>query len=388
MWVLPFKIYDYLIYAKDIFWHPYFWLPSRMKWKDVEPTDEFKFTDYRDFYTYLLPLTAVVLLVRYCLEKTLFTRLALALKIKDIKLRNAPKNPLLENAYLSNPRWSHKAIIALAKQTDWSERRVQSWLRLRKSQDKPTTLVKFREHCWRSFFYTNIFFYGVYALWDKPWFWNIHYCWVKWPYHEIDDDIWLYYMLSCAFYTSLAISQFFDVKRKDFWQMFVHHLVTISLIMFSWICNLTRVGSLVLVSHDASDFIVDAAKSAKYAKSDRLATWLFIIFVVVWTLTRLVYFPFWIIYSIVFESYNIANQMFPGFYLFSVLLLLLMMIHLYYTALIYRLTYTTWALGKVDDDIRSSNDEAGPGEMGKPTDESGSSCSSTRRIHVSNHGKS
>ena len=53
-------------------------------------------------------------------------------------------------------------------------------------------------------------------------------------------DVWLYYMLELAFYWSLCFSQFFDVKRKDFWEMFIHHLTTIALLCFSWTCNLTR----------------------------------------------------------------------------------------------------------------------------------------------------
>lgn len=66
-------------------------------------------------------------------------------------------------------------------------------------------------------------------------------------------------MISLAFYWSLAFSQFFDVKRKDFWQMFIHHIATISLLSFSWICNLHRVGTLILVVHDSADFILDVS---------------------------------------------------------------------------------------------------------------------------------
>jgi len=64
-------------------------------------------------------------------------------------------------------------------------------------------------------------------------------------------------MLGSSFYWSLMFSQFFDVKRKDFWQMFVHHLTTISLLGFSWVCNLTRVGSIVLLLHDSADILLE-----------------------------------------------------------------------------------------------------------------------------------
>lgn len=64
-------------------------------------------------------------------------------------------------------------------------------------------------------------------------------------------------MISLSFYWSLAISQFRDVKRKDFWQMFVHHIATILLMAFSWVCNLIRVGTLVLLVHDCADIFLE-----------------------------------------------------------------------------------------------------------------------------------
>ena len=60
-------------------------------------------------------------------------------------------------------------------------------------------------------------------------------------------------MVELSFYWSLCLSQFFDVKRKDFWEMFVHHITTIGLMTLSWTCNLTRVGALVLLIHDCAD---------------------------------------------------------------------------------------------------------------------------------------
>lgn len=39
--------------------------------------------------------------------------------------------------------------------------------------------------------------------------------------------------------------------------MFIHHLATISLISFSYVNNMARVGSLVMCVHDASDFLLE-----------------------------------------------------------------------------------------------------------------------------------
>lgn len=117
---------------------------------------------------------------------------------------------------------------------------------------------------WKFTYYLGIFTYGLVILWPKEWFWDIRQCWQNYPRHPVDSSVWFYYMVELTFYWSLAYSQFFDVKRKDFWEMFIHHIVTICLLSFSWTCNLVRVGTLVLVTHDVADIILEAWKPWLY----------------------------------------------------------------------------------------------------------------------------
>lgn len=137
--------------------------------------------------------------------------------------------------------------------------------------------MKFSENSWRCIYYTYSFVYGVIVLWNKPWFWDVKQCWYGYPhqvsfrparpvlpffnnsfsFQSVENDIWWYYMISMAFYWSLTVTQFFDIKRKDFWQMFLHHMVTLLLLGLSWVCNLHRVGSLVLVVHDCADIFLE-----------------------------------------------------------------------------------------------------------------------------------
>ena len=87
---------------------------------------------------------------------------------------------------------------------------VERWLRQRRVASCPGKLQKFCETGWRWVYYSTILVYGFNCLVDKPWLWNVRHCWYDYPYHKVDPDIWLYYMVELAFYWSLSFTQFFE----------------------------------------------------------------------------------------------------------------------------------------------------------------------------------
>lgn len=160
-------------------------------------------------------------------------------------------------------------------------------------------------------------------------------------------------MFSMSFYWSLIVSQFFDIKRKDFWQMFVHHIVTLLLMALSWVCNLHRVGSLVLVIHDCADIFLEAAKITKYANYQKLCDAIFAIFTVIWIVTRLGFYPR-IIYSSSIEAPRIL-PMFPAYYIFNSLLIMLLCLHFVWTYMILKIVHSSLKVGKVSFLANCSN---------------------------------
>ncbi|KYM77909.1 LAG1 longevity assurance like protein 5 [Atta colombica] len=336
------------------FWSPHIWLPPNITWEDISPNADNKYANYQHLI-YPLPMAIVLLGIRYTLERYWFAPFGKSLSIKNTRSKKAVSNEILEKAYLSK-KTKYKQILALAKQLDWSERQVERWLRLRRSQDKPSTLTKFCESCWRCFYYTYSFFYGLVVLWDKLWLWDIKYCFYNYPYHPVTDDVWWYYMISMSFYWALSFSQFFDVKRKDFWQMFIHHIATIALMCFSWVGNLTRIGSLVLLVHDSADILLEAAKMTKYANYQRLCDCIFAAFTILWVVTRMGVYPFWIIYNTSIEAPKIV-PMFFAYYIFNSLLILLLFLHAIWTYLIIQIAYRAFNAGQMEGDIRSNSSD-------------------------------
>ncbi|KAG7493047.1 ceramide synthase 5 [Solea senegalensis] len=220
---------------------------------------------------------------------------------------------------------------------------------------------------WRFTFYLCIFIYGFRFLCQSTWLWDTRQCWYGYPYQVMTPGLYHYYVTELAFYWSLMFSQFTDIKRKDFLIMFIHHLATVGLISFSYVNNMARVGSLVMCVHDASDFLLEAAKLANYTKYQRLCDFLFIVFSVVFFITRLVIFPIWVLNSTMFESWAIVGP-FPSWWVFNVLLLVLQVLHIIWSYLIARIAIKAILRGKVCKDVRSDIESSSEDEAEKPTD--------------------
>ena len=122
-------------------------------------------------------------------------------------------------------------------------------------------------------------------MWDTKEYWN------NYPKHEMSDDLYWYYTIELGFYLSLLVSQFFDTKRKDFWQMFLHHIVTLFLILFSYYTNFTRCGSIIIFIHDVVDPFLEFGKLMIYINAEKMFNFIFISFTLLWFITRLVIFP-------------------------------------------------------------------------------------------------
>ncbi|XP_048835185.1 ceramide synthase 6 isoform X6 [Brienomyrus brachyistius] len=329
---------------------------------------------------------------------------ALGLKIQANGPQKAQPNAILEKVFTSITKHpDEKRLEGLSKQLDWDVRTIQRWFRHRRNQEKPSTLTRFCESMWRFTFYLYIFTYGVRFLKKTSWQWNTRECWYNYPYQPLTMDIHYYYIVELSFYLSLLFSQFTDIRRKffhaqshalrrapssparvppvtaswslshpsgtqDFLIMFLHHLVTISLITFSYVNNMARVGALVMCLHDAADVLMEAAKMANYAKCQRLCNVIFVMFALVFTSSRLGVYPIWILNSTLFESWEIVGP-FPSWWVFNVLLFLLLVLHSFWSYLIVRIACRAVSRGKAgkwnplhvskDDrsDIESSSDE-------------------------------
>ena len=177
-------------------------------------------------------------------------------------------------------------------------------------------------------------------------------------YHlqTLSNEVWWYYNFELGFYLSLIVTQFFDTKRKDFWQMFFHHIVTVLLLSFSWTCNLHRIGSLVMAIHDFADIPLEGAKLCRYVKNQRASNIVFAIFTVCWIYSRIGLLPYRVISYSAYHALFVV-PMFPAYYFFNGLLCALQLLHIIWTWLILKITYEAIFNDGVRD-IRESDEQS------------------------------
>ncbi|XP_042200125.1 ceramide synthase 6 isoform X2 [Callorhinchus milii] len=334
------------------FWNERFWLPHNVTWADLKNTEGAEYPQASDLYL-AFPVALAIFLVRLLFERFIAKPCALRLQIQAARPRKAHPNAILEKVFTSITKSpDERRLEGLSKQLDWDVRKIQSWFRHRRNQDKPSTLTKFSESMWRLVFYFYIFSYGVRFLSKVPWFWDTRHCWYNYPYQQLTVDMYYYYTVELSFYWSLMFSQFTDIKRKDFFVMLLHHFATVGLITFSYVNNMLRVGTLVMCLHDASDSLLEAAKLANYAKYQRICDSLFMAFGFVFVSTRLGIYPVWILKTTLFESWEIIGP-YPSWWVFNTLLIVLQILHGIWSYLIIRIAYKSIMKGKVSKDDRS-----------------------------------
>ncbi|XP_052499898.1 ceramide synthase 4 isoform X2 [Budorcas taxicolor] len=323
----------------DWLWNERFWLPPNISWAQLEDRDGLVFPHPQDTLM-AVPLALALVVIRFTFERFVGLPLSRWLGVRNQIRKPAKPNATLEKHFLMKGRKpTEPQMNLLAMQCGLTLRQTQCWFRRRRNQDRPCLTKKFCEASWRFAFYLCSFISGTMVL-----------------YHPLKPGLYHWYLLELSFYISLLMTLPFDTKRKDFTEQVIHHFVTIILISFSYSLNLLRIGSLVLLLHDSSDYLLEASKLFNYTHWRRLCDTLFIIFSLVFFYTRLVLFPTRILYTTYFESTANLGTFF-GYYFLNTLLMILQLLHVFWSCLIVRMIYSFLKKGQMEKDVRSDVEE-------------------------------
>ncbi|KAG7524335.1 hypothetical protein JOB18_010580 [Solea senegalensis] len=349
-------------------WRQEYWLPPGVTWKDMEQLEDSDRPRPLDLLI-TLPLALCFVGLRYVFERFFAPPIGICLGVKNRLQVTAAPSPKLESFYMRRSRQpTQSEIVSLMKACGKTQRQIEKWFRHRRNQDRPCQTKKFGEAAWRFSFYLVAFVGGLACLIDRPWFWNNRDCWSKYPVQPMERAHYWYYMLELSFYVSLLLRISVDVKRKDFKEQVIHHLATIFLLSFSYCANYIRIGTLVMLLHDSSDILLESAKMFNYGTGWRkTCDILFVVFTVVFLVTRLVIFPSKIIHTTLVLSMEVFEP-FVGYYFFNILLMVLQALHIFWAILILRMV-NKFLVGKLEKDVRS--DEESEAEQDEEEEDKG-----------------
>lgn len=99
-----------------------------------------------------------------------------------------------------------------------------------------------------------------YIIFNSEFWLNLHGIWEGWPFREVDGVFKWYYLVQWGFWIQQILVVNVEEKRKDYAQMFTHHIFTIALIFLSYGYYHMRVGAVILAIMDFVDIVLPVSK--------------------------------------------------------------------------------------------------------------------------------
>ena len=143
---------------------------------------------------------------------------------------------------------------------------------------------------------------------------NTSRCWFEPGTKTTSQNVSLFYIVQLSIWIVTCFShRFVEARHKDYYQMYIHHIVTIGLMAGSWMFGYMRIGVLVLIIHDASDVPLDLMKMANYLKLEGPKSFFiveiaFITCLISWAYGRLFIYPTKALFTAAFESIIEARE--------------------------------------------------------------------------------
>ncbi|KAF8663373.1 hypothetical protein AX16_000948 [Volvariella volvacea WC 439] len=149
-------------------------------------------------------------------------------------------------------------------------------------------------------------YFAVFGAWGcrimsqlPTWWYRTEYFWIDYPHWDMKPELKRYYLMQSAYWCQQLIVLVLGLEkpRKDYKELVAHHLVTLWLVGWSYIINLTLIGNAVYASMDIPDTFLAFSKLLNYIQYERAKVVSFVVFFAIWTYFRH-YLNLWILWSV------------------------------------------------------------------------------------------
>ncbi len=225
-------------------------------------------------------------------------------------------------------------------------------------REKPKALKlaakKFEEATWKATYYGTMALYGLLFLSWEPYLVDHT---AVYP-NPVNWKISLYYMVQISFYIWMTVCILWgDVRMKDFYQMTLHHIVTLVLLFVSYSWHITHCGSLLLLLMDIADPFLELGKISKYLGSETYSTVAFVVFFLSFIILRLFVYPVLALYPCIYYTWDLALYLQAQhiYYIVIGFMWVLFALNLYWAGLILKVIIAKFTEGKMRD-VRSDDE--------------------------------
>lgn len=175
-------------------------------------------------------------------------------------------------------------------------------LALRNGLTRRAKIARFAEQSYTAAYFAVFVPFGLYVMYrTEVWYFRTRGFYERYPHRSHTADFKAYYLLQAAYWQQQAVVLMLQLEkpRKDFYELVLHHVVTLALIASSYRYHFTYMGIAVFVTHDVSDFFLATSKALNYLDHWIIGPY-FAFFIAVWIYTRH-YINLGIIFSIARE---------------------------------------------------------------------------------------
>ncbi|EIN10456.1 longevity assurance proteins LAG1/LAC1 [Punctularia strigosozonata HHB-11173 SS5] len=159
-----------------------------------------------------------------------------------------------------------------------------------------------------------IVYFGFFGAWGyasplyrimgqlPTWWYNTKYFWIDYPHWDMKPELKRYYLMQAAYWCQQLLVMLLRLEkpRSDYAELVAHHFVTLWLIGWSYLINMTFIGNAVYMSMDIPDWFLAVSKLLNYLKLDHSKIVSFVVFMGMWSYFRL-YLNFVMLWSVWFE---------------------------------------------------------------------------------------
>lgn len=346
-------------------WDEKFWFPPNITWDQFETSGNARYASPSDLI-YVAPLAIVMLLIRFQLKSYIYEPIAKFIGVKGLKLKPPESNLVLKEVYESM-KSSHKTrsqknneIKRLSTELDMAEKKICQWFRDMEKYEKSNKMDSFTKCAWEMTFYTLNTIYGLASLWKMSWFWNIKDYFENASFHNIENEIWWFFMVSMAYFVGDIYTQIFNVKRKDKMAFIIHHVIVIVTLVLAFITHFHRIGTVLLVLSDICTPFFHVGRMCVYTGFYKMSKLLLVCFSLLWFVTRMAIFPLliWQCYLFIWD----LDFTMPAYYAMLVGLLGIMALNVIWSYLllmvIYKTLYKPMPLNKSFSDPLSDSEDS------------------------------